>query len=183
MISRDEAIQLLHTYAKDDHELLWKSYSVEHILRKLGHQFNEDEDIWGLTGLLYDLDYEYTLRNPENHTLITANVLIGLLPDDAIDAIKSHNYIHTDSIPKSFLEKSLLASDATVSLIRILSKDKPLQKLTKKALLTSYNDNAYDTFYQKEWLLLCSDLSMKIPDFLYFCLKSLKEIAETLEHL
>jgi uncharacterized protein len=182
MISRDEAIQLLHTYAKDDHELLWKSYAVEHILRLLSYQFDEEEEVWGLTGLLYDLDYEYTSRNPENHTLITSNLLMGLLPEEAIDAIKSHNYVHTGSIPTSFLSKALLASDAAVGLILNLSKETPLKKITKKVLLAAYKNSSYDIYYQKEWLLLCSDLSLKITDFLYFCLKSLKEINGTLQH-
>ena len=105
MISRDEAIQLLHTYAKDDHDLLWKSYAVEHILILLSKELDEDEKVWGLTGLLYDLDYEYTSKNPENHTLITANIVVGLVPDDAIEAIKSHNYLYT-----AFRSKSIMGS-------------------------------------------------------------------------
>ena len=183
MISRDEAIQLLHTYAKDDHDLLWKSYAVEHILILLSKELDEDEKVWGLTGLLYDLDYEYTSKNPENHTLITANIVVGLVPDDAIEAIKSHNYLYTGSIPTSFLSKALLASDAAINLILHLSKNKPLKKITKKELLSSYKDTSFDTYYQKEWLLLCSDLNMKIPDFLYFCLKSLKEITQILQNI
>ena len=183
MISRDEAIQLLHTYAKDDHDLLWKSYAVEHILSLLSKELHEDENIWGLTGLLYDLDYEYTSKNPENHTLITANLVNGLVPDDAIEAIKSHNYLYTGSIPTTFLSKALLASDAAVNLILYLSKNKPLKKITKRELVSAYKNTSYDNHYQKEWLLLCSDLNMKIPDFLYFCLKSIKQIARTLQKI
>jgi len=183
MISRDEAIQLLHTYAKDDHDLLWKSYAVEHILILLSKELDEDETVWGLTGLLYDLDYQYTSKNPENHTLITANIVVGLVPDDAIEAIKSHNYLYTGSIPTSFLSKALLASDAAINLILHLSKNKLLKKITKKELISSYKDTSFDKYYQKEWLLLCSDLNMKIPDFLYFCLKSLKEITQMLQNI
>ena len=176
MISRDEAVSLLKTYAKENHDLLRKSYAVEHIMRKLCHEHDEDEELWEMTGLLYDLDIEYTQRNPENHTMITADLLNGLLPQEAIDAIKSHNYAHTGVIPTSMLDKALLTSDASATLILAISSTIPLQKITKKDLLSAYKDLSYDIYYHKDWLLLSPDLNMNIQDFLFFSLSSLKEI-------
>jgi len=79
---------------------------VEAILVKIARKFDEDERLWGLTGLLHDLDYEYTQGNPEKHAKVSAQILEGLLPRDAVNAIKAHNYMHTNHIPTTPLIKS-----------------------------------------------------------------------------
>ena len=57
MINRDESFALLGKYLKDD-KLLKHSLAVEAILVKMARNLEEDERVWGLTGLLHDLDYE-----------------------------------------------------------------------------------------------------------------------------
>jgi len=97
MITRDESFALLGKYLKDD-KLLKHSLAVEIILVKMARNLEEDEKLWSLTGLLHDLDYEHTQDNPKEHANVTAQILEGLFPNDGVNAIKAHNYMHTDYI-------------------------------------------------------------------------------------
>ena len=60
-------------------------------MRALAQHFGENEDLWGLTGLLHDLDYPATAENASRHGLDTAEMLTGQLPDEALTAIRAHN--------------------------------------------------------------------------------------------
>jgi putative nucleotidyltransferase with HDIG domain len=183
MIDRNEALSMLNKYAKNNLLLLKRSLAIEQIMKTLSHQFDEDEQVWSLTALLHDLDHEYTQRNPENHTLITSELLEGLVPQELIDAIKSHNYVHTGVIPTNMLDKALLASDAVVELIFALSKDNPIENITTEELISTYQNPEMDATYPKHWLLLCSDLNINLKDFFSLSLKSIKEITPTLENI
>jgi len=97
MINRDESFALLGKYLKDD-KLLKHSLAVEAILVKTARNLKENERLWGLTGLLHDLDYEYTQGEPEKHANVSAQILEGLIPRGALNAIKAHNSMHTDYI-------------------------------------------------------------------------------------
>ena len=91
MMDRDEGIKLLKQYLGNEN-LIKHSLAVEAILQEMARSLDKDKELWALTGLLHDLDYEYTKENPEKHATITAEILKELLPDEAIHAIKAHNY-------------------------------------------------------------------------------------------
>ena len=117
MIIRDEALQLLKRHLKNEN-LLKHSFAVEAILKEMADILKKDEELWGLTGLLHDLDYEYTKQNPEKHAITTAEILEELLPTEAINAIKAHNYQQTMQIPQTSLDKALISADAVSGLRR-----------------------------------------------------------------
>lgn len=56
-------------------QLIKHCLATEAVIRKLVHRLGEDEEIWGLAGLLHDLDYEKTKEEPQKHTLLTAEIL------------------------------------------------------------------------------------------------------------
>ncbi|OYT25461.1 MAG: hypothetical protein B6V02_03655 [Thermoprotei archaeon ex4572_64] len=58
-LSREEALNLTRQYVKND-KLVKHMLAVEAIMKALARRLNEDEELWGLTGLLHDLDYELT---------------------------------------------------------------------------------------------------------------------------
>ena len=91
MLSRKEAYELLKKNLKTEN-LIKHSLAVEAILQEMAKKLGADPELWGITGLLHDLDYDFTKNEPERHSLITVKVLDDLLPKDAINAIKAHNY-------------------------------------------------------------------------------------------
>ena len=122
MITRDEAINLIKKYLKQE-ENIKHSLCLEIILREMAKRLNRDVNQWGLTGLLHNIDYEYTLGDPGKIGKLSSQILEGLLPDKSVNAIKANNYMHTDYIPTTTLDKSLIAADAMIKLIKKTSEE------------------------------------------------------------
>ena len=109
-MNRDEALDKVKKYVKNKN-LIKHMLATEAIMRALAKRFNEDEEKWGLTGLLHDIDYEITEKEPEKHSLLAEELLKDEnLSKDVIDAIKAHNEIH--NLPReTLLAKALYAVD------------------------------------------------------------------------
>jgi hypothetical protein len=75
-ITRDEALQLMAKYHKTEN-LQNHSLATEAIMRRLAQKMGEDEELWGIAGLLHDLDYEDTKDDMPRHTLLTEEILKG----------------------------------------------------------------------------------------------------------
>src|SRR5881394_10920 len=108
MPSRDEAIQLLNEWVPNA-GLRAHMKSVEAAVRFYARKFGEDEEAWGLAGLLHDLDWE---KYPEEHPLRAVEELRGRGYDESIlHAILAHRADFTGVAPESQLDKTLLACD------------------------------------------------------------------------
>ena len=73
-MQRDEAFKLAKSRFSNLN-LFRHVLAVEAVMRELAEHFGEDKEKWGLVGLLHDLDYEETMKIPERHSVITAEIL------------------------------------------------------------------------------------------------------------
>src|SRR6266480_1551183 len=88
-MNRADALALLNEYTKNP-SLLKHMLAVEAAMRGYAHKLGQDEERWGIVGLLHDFDYE-RWPDPPNHPLKGAEILREHgYPDDVIYAIKSH---------------------------------------------------------------------------------------------
>ena len=182
MISRDEAFALLKKYLRDD-KLIKHSLAVEAIMGEMGRKLGKDEELWRITGLLHDLDYEYTQREPEKHANVAAQMLTGLLPEKSVNAIKAHNYMHTDYIPTTSLDKILIAADAVSGLIIATALVMPTKKLAEvkiETLKNKYKDSSFAQGCNRVRIELCLDAGIGVDEFLAVSLNSLKKISDVL---
>ena len=182
MITRKEALELLRKYLKTDN-LIKHSLAVEAILRAMAVKLNEDEELWGLTGLLHDLDYDFTKEEPEKHSLMTADLIADLLPHEALIAIKAHNYQHTSQIPQTYLDKSLIAADAVSGLIiaaALVMPSKKLSDVTTMTLSSKFKDKSFAAGCNRKRIELCEDTELNLDKFLELSLHALKEISDKL---
>jgi len=180
MIAREEAFALLRKYLRDD-KLIKHSIAVEAIMIKMAEKLSKDKEVWGLTGLLHDLDYEYTKDEPEKHAMIASQVLEGLLPEEAIHAIKAHNYMHTEAIPTTALDKSLIAADAVSGLVIAAALVMPSKKLAEvrvETLINKFNDSSFAKGCSRTKIELCLDAGVSLEAFLALSLKILTEMAD-----
>lgn len=180
MINREEAFILIKKYLKNQDNIK-QALSVEAILREIAKRLQRDEDIWGLTGLLHNLDYEFSAGNPENRCTLSAQLLDGLLPEKSVNAIKAINYMHTDYIPVTSLDKALIATDAVTRLIIItltMVPTKKIQDLDINFLIEKFNDTNFATRINRSRIELCIDIGVEIETFLNFSLKVLKKNAD-----
>jgi predicted hydrolase (HD superfamily) len=180
MINREEAIILVSHYIKDK-ELIRNSFAVEAILKELAKKLKKDELLWSLTGLLYNLDYEYIGYELDKRGNLSSKLLYGLLPENAINAIMSNNFTHTNVIPTTTLDKALISSDAVKDLIFIVAQSTPSNNLKDVDFDTLFNkfiDNNFAVNVNRNKIRLCIDFGIELESFLKISLNTLKQLSE-----
>ena len=121
--NREEAFELLRTYNQDE-SLIKHALAVEAVMRYFAKKLGEDQEKWGVIGLIHDLDYE---KYPQQHCKKTEEILKEHnWPDDYIRAVLSHGWgICTDVEPESKMEKVLYAIDELTGLIAATALVRP----------------------------------------------------------
>ena len=180
MINREEAFILIRKYLKDADNIKY-SIAIEAVLREIAKRLDRDEELWGLTGLLHNIDYEYTAAELENRGILSAQLLEGLLPESGVNAIKANNYTHTEQIPTTALDKSLIAVDALTGLILATAnslKMKDIKDITLNELILKFNDEEFATRFNRSRIKLCVDIGIDITTFFKICLNTIKILKE-----
>jgi putative nucleotidyltransferase with HDIG domain len=114
MPDRNEAVALLEEWVENE-GLRKHMYAVEAAVRHYARMRGEDEDLWGLAGLLHDLDWE---KYPENHPLTAVEHLREAgYPEEVLQAILAHRSEFTGVEPTSDLDKVLVACDELSGLV------------------------------------------------------------------
>ncbi len=113
--TREQAVTLLKEYNKNE-SLIKHALAVEGVMRHFARKRGEDEEKWGIIGLIHDLDYE---RFPEEHCRKTEEILQkNSWPPEYIRAVVSHGWgICSDVEPQTELEKVLYAIDELTGLV------------------------------------------------------------------
>ena len=122
-ITRAQAIALLQKYNQESFHI-FHGLTVEGTMRYFAREMGENEDFWGLVGLLHDVDFE---KYPEQHCLKAPELLseIGAEPE-FIHAVCSHGYgICCDVEPTLHMEKVLFAADELTGLIGAAARMRP----------------------------------------------------------
>lgn len=142
--NREEAWKLLTDYVQSDN-LLRHALAVEAVMRYLARKRGEDEEEWGVIGLVHDIDYE---RYPEEHCSKAPEILRQhQWPEEYIRAVVSHGWgICSDSEPVTNLEKSLYAIDELTGLVAasaLVRPSKSILDLPVKSIMKKWNDKAF----------------------------------------
>ena len=113
--TRADALKLLREYNENE-SLIKHALAVEGVMRYFARKLGEDEEKWGITGIIHDLDYE---KFPESHCKKMEQILLEhSWPAEYIRAAMSHGWgICTDVEPKSNMEKVLYAIDELTGLV------------------------------------------------------------------
>ena len=113
--TRQEALALLKEYNKNE-SLIKHALTVEGVMRYMARKRGEDEEKWGVIGLIHDLDYE---QFPDQHCKKTEEILRqNDWPEEYIRAVVSHGWgICTDVKPESEMEMVLYAIDELTGLV------------------------------------------------------------------
>lgn len=181
MINREEALKLLRSRLHDE-KLFKHCISVERIMRSLAKALREDEELWGLVGLLHDIDYEEVGKDLSKHGLISAEILRGLLPDKALRAIRAHNEL-TGFKDDSRIAKALKAADQVSGLIIATALVMPSRRLDEvriETLMRKFKQRDFARRVKREKISLIEETGMSLKDFLDLSLKALKDVHEQL---
>ncbi|MGQ9818892.1 MAG: HDIG domain-containing metalloprotein [Candidatus Kapaibacteriales bacterium] len=125
--TRKEALNLFLRYNQNE-SLIKHAKAVEGVMRYIARKFNEDEEKWGIIGLLHDLDYE---KFPEQHCSMTKQILESEgYPPEYINSILSHAWgICSDVQPVHIMEKYLFAIDELTGLITAVVLVRPSKSI------------------------------------------------------
>jgi len=140
----DEALSLLKEFNQTD-SLIKHAYAVEGAMRYIARTMGEDEEKWGIIGLVHDLDYE---RFPEQHCGKSQEILEERgWSQEYVRAVLSHGWgIYSDAEPQTNLEKVLYAVDELTGLIvavALVRPSKSLADLEAKSVMKKWKDKAF----------------------------------------
>ena len=142
--TREDAWNLLTTYNQSE-SLRKHALAVEGVMRYFARQYGEDETVWGIIGLIHDLDYE---QFPDQHCVKTEAILREHgWPEDYIRAVISHGFgICTDVEPRSTMEKVLFAVDELTGLVTttaLVRPSKSVMDLKAKSVKKKWKDKRF----------------------------------------
>ncbi len=181
-MERTQAWEMVCAHLKSDN-LKKHSLAVEAVMRALAARFGEDIDLWGLAGLLHDIDYEETAEDFEKHGLLSLEILADAGIDGAVlYAISAHNPA-TGMVLETLLDKALYAADPVTGLMTAAALVKPSKKLADvevPSVLKKFKDKAFARGANREQIDSCADFGMERADFLALSLAAMQPIAEDL---
>ena len=145
-MTREEAWELLTEYNQDEFHLL-HAQTVENTMRYFARElgFADEEDFWGIVGLLHDLDFE---KYPEEHCIKSQEIMKERgIDEKIIHATASHGYaITVDIKPEHEMEKVLFAADELTGLIwaaALMRPSKSTKDMELKSLKKKYKSKGF----------------------------------------
>ena len=181
MIDRPTALDLMESKIKNKN-LRKHILAVEAGMLQLAEHFGEDREIWGLTGLLHDLDYDKTAKKPEKHTFITEEWLREYnLPDNMLYAIRCHPG-HAPC--QNRLDWALYATDPATGFIvacALMHPSKKLVNVDEEFMLRRFKEKRFAAGASRESMAACSNLGLELNDFLLLVRNGMLTISDKLE--
>ncbi|MBW1954987.1 MAG: HDIG domain-containing protein [Deltaproteobacteria bacterium] len=183
MPSRQEAYDLLLEYNQSE-SLIKHALAVEGVMRHFARKFNEDEEKWGVIGLVHDLDYE---RFPDQHCRKTEELLREAgWPDEYIRAVVSHGWgLCTDVEPRSLLEKVLYAVDELTGLVvtsALVRPSKSVMDLTAKSVKKKWKDKRFAAGVNREVIEKGAKLlDMDLTELITETILGMRSVAESID--
>jgi putative nucleotidyltransferase with HDIG domain len=179
-MDRDDALRMVLDNV-NNRNIVKHMLAAEAAMRAVARRLGENEDEWGLAGLLHDLDYEFTKDEPEHHGLTTVEMLreAGLPPGTA-DAILAHNKLKE---AETHLEKALLAVDPTTGLIvaaALMHPEKSLKACDVEFLMRRYGEKRFAAGADRNQIATCADLGLPLEEFLGLCLEGMQSVSADL---
>lgn len=189
-INYGKAEQLLNEYIRDEIVKMhcWES---EAIMRALAKHFNEDEEIWGIIGLLHDIDWDLTKDNPKEHTIKAVEILSGAGASDfLIETIVSHGYgspecgTNQERVRTTKIQHALAAAETLTGLIiatALVQPDKRLASVKLSSLKKKFKTKAFAAKCNREIIKECEAIGLPLDEFLNIGLQALQGISSKLD--
>lgn len=174
MISRDEALDLIKRQNPELH-MVQHALASEAVMRELARHFGENEDLWGLTGLLHDVDFPHTKEAPERHGAMAEGILAGKLPGEAVRAIKAHNGECTGVMPESRFDYALRAAETVTGMVNAAALVRPAgyDGMEAKSLKKKMKDRAFAANVNRANIRECEKVGLALDDFLTLSIRAM----------
>ncbi|MFZ0450556.1 MAG: HD domain-containing protein [Desulfatiglandaceae bacterium] len=180
--TREEAFALLKEYNKSE-SLIKHAQAVEGVMRYSARKRGEDEDKWGVIGLVHDLDYE---KYPDEHCHMSDRILREKgWPEEYIRAVVSHGWgICSDVEPRTELEKVLFAIDELTGLVvttALVRPSKSVMDLKAKSVKKKWKDKRFAAGVDRGIIEKGSQmLGVELGELITDTIMGMREVAEAI---
>lgn len=182
-MTRDAAYQILIKHLSNQN-LLRHSFAAEAAMRSLARKLGHDEEVWGITGLLHDADYEKAKGHPEEHGLLLFKLEPNTIPTVIEHAINAHNYQFTKVLPASSLDWAITCCDQLTGLIvaaALVRKEKTLASVTPDFVIKKMKEKSFAKGADRTQIYYCEEkLGLPLEEFVEIVLKAMQAIAPQL---
>ncbi len=181
-MTRKEALDSVKANIENKN-LIKHMLATEAIMRALARRLGEDEEEWGLTGLLHDIDMELTGGDMSTHSRLGADLARELgASETMVHAILCHNEAH--GVPlETKLDQALFCVDPLTGLIitaALVRPDKKLAGLEAKSVEKRFKEKSFAAGVNRQQISQCSQIEIELGEFIELGLKAMQEIAADL---
>ncbi|NLV81604.1 MAG: HDIG domain-containing protein [Synergistaceae bacterium] len=145
MFSREESLKFLKEHNKEKTHIR-HAFAVEAAMRAFARYFDEDEEYWGLIGLMHDIDWE-EFPSIETHPMKGAEMLTNLgYPEDFVRAVLAHGWESSGVKPETLCEKTLYTVDELtgfITAVALVRPSKSLMDLEVKSVKKKWKDKGF----------------------------------------
>ncbi len=180
-ISRDLALLKLSEHVKNEKTIV-HCLASEAVMRALARRLGEDEERWGLTGLLHDIDVEVTNADPKVHALKAEELLSEFdLDEEILDAIRMHNDEAT-GIPRSTKFHHALAAGETITgfiyATTLVYPDKKIESIKYKSVRKRMKEKAFAAGVNRDHIMECEKIGIQLDEFIQLSVDAMREVSD-----
>jgi predicted hydrolase (HD superfamily) len=157
--------------------------AVSAIMRGIAEHLEKNVALWEAVGLLHDIDYEMIGDNFDEHGLVSARLLLNILPDTALHAIKAHNS-RTGIPEENKMDTALIAADSLSGLVvatALMMPDKRLATVRLRSLTKKFKDSSFARNINRDNIKRCNDLGLSVSKFFALGLTSMQAVSNELK--
>jgi len=181
-MTREEALESVKENVENENSVK-HMLATEAIMRALANRLGEDEEEWGLTGLLHDIDMELTEGDMSSHSRLGADLVREMGGSEAMaHAILAHNEAHGVTLETN-LDRALFCTDPLTGLIiaaALVRPDKKLASVEAKSVRKRFKEKSFAAGANREQIATCSGLNIELDEFIEIGLKAMQGIADDL---
>lgn len=181
-MTRDEALDMLKENIQSEN-MRRHCYASEAVMKALARKLGENEEEWGMAGLLHDIDVEITNADPMTHGPYAEKMLAGKVPIQIINAIIMHNEMATGKERTTKFQHALAAGETITGLITataLVYPDKKIASVKPKSITKRMNQKAFAASVNRENILECEHIGIPLNEFAELSLNAMKEIDKEL---
>lgn len=180
-MEREKALELLKTHLKNDN-LVRHCLASEAVMRALAARLGADPALWGLAGLLHDIDVELTAGDVARHTHEAARILKeNGLPENLIEAVKMHNEAAHGGIKRSdIFHKALAACETITGMITataMVYPDRKLSSVKASSVTKRMKDKRFAASVDRGIIMECEAVGLQLDEFVELSLGAMREIS------
>ena len=179
-MDRESTLKDLGEFVKTD-MLMKHLFGVEAVMRAYARKHGQDEEVWGIAGLLHDFDWEI-VPTPEEHPHYGANILRERgYPEHIVRAVLTHGN-HTGIERESLMERTLFAVDELSGFIRavaLVRPNKSLDEVTAGSVKRKMKDKAFARDVNRDDIHQgAEELGVDLDEHIAFIIEALKPVAD-----